>query len=109
MSRLSEALARHATGAPLRVAEADRWLLSRFAELSATRTYHGAGPNPISYSEIEAYARLSRWPLEPRHVAAIRDLDQAWLKAQATRSGTPAKASPKPSAAISPELFDVVF
>lgn len=76
---LCAALTTHLAGARVVVPEAGRVAWQWFCDLHATRTYHFAGPNPISYQEIEAYARLQRWPLEPRHVALIRALDAVYL------------------------------
>ena len=59
-----------------------RW----FLDLNRTRTYHAAGPNPISYSEIEAYARMNRWPMKPRHIAIIRAMDEVWLEHASKRT-----------------------
>lgn len=85
-------------------------LWNAFCALSAARTWHASGPNPIGYPEIEAYARLMRWPFEPRHVAAIRAMDEVWIahvdKRQAEASP---EARPKPSGDISPTIFDAVF
>lgn len=60
-----------------------------FLDLSRTRTYHASGPNTIGYGEIDAYARSTRWPLEPHHVAIIRAMDDIWLK-HARRRAAPA-------------------
>lgn len=62
-----------------------RW----FLDLSATRTYHAAGPNPISYGEVEAYRRLTGWPLEPRHVAIIMAMDEVFVSHVHKRSTPP--------------------
>lgn len=59
-----------------------------FADLCGTRTYHDGGPNPISYQEIDAYARLMRWPMEPKHVEIIRELDAQWMKIAAGGDGS---------------------
>ncbi len=40
--------------------EAGLSLWSAFLDLSNTRTYHAAGPNPILMSEVAAYCRLMR-------------------------------------------------
>ncbi|WP_404404876.1 hypothetical protein [Pelagibacterium halotolerans] len=53
-----------------------RW----FLDLCRTRTHNGTGPNPISHAEIEAYARLYRWPLKPHHVDQILALDRIWIE-----------------------------
>lgn len=107
MLRLVQRLQEHLEGAPLRIPEADRLAFSWFADLAATRTYHAASPNPISYAEIEAYGRLKRWAFEPRHAELIRALDDAWLKHAAQSAGahphTPGKTE------MTPDLFDAVF
>lgn len=74
------ALRRHLAGGRPIVPESGALFWNIFMEIAASRTYHAAGPNPISYAEIEAYARLHRWPLAPHHVASIRALDDAWLE-----------------------------
>lgn len=71
--------------------EAGRLIWSWFGALNGSRTYHMSGPNPISYAEIEAWARLHGWSLSQRHIDAIRALDDAWLDhvqaKQANRDG----------------------
>lgn len=52
-----------------------RW----FTDLTAARGWGAAGPNPISFSEIAAYARLSNWPIEPRHVTVLQAMDREML------------------------------
>lgn len=46
-----------------------------FCELSASRTGNGGGANPIAFTEIEAWARLTGRLLTPRDVRAIGLLD----------------------------------
>lgn len=53
-----------------------RW----FLDLHRSRTYHAAGPNPISYTEIQAYAVMMRWPIEPRHAMILKAMDQTYLE-----------------------------
>lgn len=77
---LAVALRRHLAGGKPVVPEAGVLLWNLFMEIGASRTYHAAGPQPISHAEIEAFARLHRWPLQPHHVAVIRALDNAWLE-----------------------------
>lgn len=81
-------------------------LWNAFCHLSAARTWHTHGPNPISYQDIAAYCHLMRCPLEPRHIAILRAMDAEWMKpvvgqtsAQPVRAGAP----------LSPALFDAVF
>lgn len=83
-----------------------RLVWSWFVDLHATRTRGMTGPNPISFQEIEAYARLHRWPMEPRHVDLIRAFDMEWLKQQQPADGVAPKAPPQ---SISPAAFDAVF
>jgi len=99
----------HLSGKRGTVPEAGRLLWKWFADLSATRTYHAAGPHPISYAEIEAYARLMRWPLEPRHVELIRALDRVWLEYAHPARSIPAASYPRNAPEITEEAFDAVF
>lgn len=86
-----------------------RW----FCDLHATRTYHFAGPNPISHAEIEAYARLQRWPLEPRHVALIRAMDEVFLRhAAQKRAVAPEGTKAMPPVSTTPltaGMLDAIF
>lgn len=66
-------------GEKARPPEAGLTLWNAFQQISATRTYHAAGPNPIQPSEIEAFCRMMRLPFEPRHLRIIMAMDQAWL------------------------------
>lgn len=77
---LVNALKRHLAGGKPVVPEAGVLLWNLFMQISASRTYHAAGPNPITYAEIEAYACLHRWPLQSHHLDTIRALDDAWLE-----------------------------
>jgi hypothetical protein len=108
--QLVEAMRRHlATGRAVMVPEAGRLLWHWFVALSATRTYHMAGPNPISHGEIAAYMRLYRWPLSDSHLSIIRALDDAWLEhAYAKQAGKerPARSSGQK---VTPAAFDAVF
>lgn len=84
-----------------------RW----FTELSLARSYHANGPNPLAFADIEAYGRLMRIPMEPRHVAILKAMDAAWLQYVARRQPKPANdgrpaRSERP---LSPALFDAVF
>lgn len=54
-----------------------------FCELSASRSGNGMGANPIAWTEIEAWARLTGRLLAPRDVQAIAALDQAFFTEQA--------------------------
>lgn len=92
--------------------EAGLLLWNAFQGLTATRTYHPAGPNPIQPSEIAAWCQLHRLPLAPHHVDILLAMDQAWLdhayaKARASEG---VKALPPVSAhPISAALLDAVM
>jgi hypothetical protein len=48
-------------------------------EIGPTRGGSNAGPNPITYQEIEAYQRLMGVRMLPWEAAAIREMDDAVL------------------------------
>ena len=50
-----------------------------FLELHVARTYHQNGPNPIGYSEIAAWSRLTRQPVLATEVELLRAIDVEWL------------------------------
>lgn len=54
-------------------------LLVWFWELNSTRTSNGFGANPISYTEISAWAMLTSHVLRPEEVRLLRVLDNAFL------------------------------
>lgn len=111
-TQLISALRRNLVGGKPVVPEAGVMIWNLFMEISRSRTYHAAGPHPISHGEIEAYGRLHRWPLRPHHVEMIRALDDAWLthayrKIDGKRSGVEHFAAP--SQPVNPDAFDAVF
>lgn len=68
------------------------WWMQCFGDLSSSRTFGGMGsPNPISYAEIETYARLHRVP--PAHLldfaAVIRSMDQTFMASIADKMKEP--------------------
>ncbi|TKA98538.1 hypothetical protein FAZ78_00325 [Cereibacter changlensis] len=94
------------------VPEAGVPLWNAFSALSRARTYHAAGPHPLSFSEIEAWSRLMRVPLEPQHVQVITAMDEVWMdcasaKAQG-REGVKI-LPPKSSKGLNPGLFDAMM
>jgi hypothetical protein len=115
MVKLLEAKLRQALSAGERVIipEAGALVWQWFCDLSAGRTWHMAGPNPIAYSEIEAYARLNRWPMRSDHVEAIRALDAVFID-HCSRRNAPAPEGvktlpPVSDRPMSGELFDALF
>ncbi len=105
---LTGALRAHvAGGARPRLPDFARYWWQAFADLHAARQWHAHGPQPISLAEIEAWARLHRVQLAPRHVALLRDMDAAWLAETSKPAAAPAKnVSARP---LTPELFDAMF
>lgn len=55
------------------------YLWGWFLELHETRSGNGFGPNPFTYAEIDAWARLTGRALAPWEVGGLRALDRAWL------------------------------
>lgn len=55
------------------------YLWDWFLSLHIARRYNEAGPQPIGYAEIDAWARLTRTPIAPWEVEALRSLDMTWL------------------------------
>lgn len=102
------ALRRQPSGSALAIPEAGHDLWRIFCELSASRTYHTAGPNPISYAEIDAYCRLFRWPLQPHHVDIIRALDAAYIEHAYDRNTKPGQDMGG-GHSVTPALFDAMF
>lgn len=93
--------------------EAGRLIFIWFMDLSSARSWHMNGPNPITYQEIEAYRRVSGWPIRPHEVQAIRELDQAYIDhfyAQQKSGAANLPTLPRSSgSAINPDVFDAVF
>lgn len=50
-----------------------------FLELSGQRTGNGFGPNPIQFSEIQAWQQVTRKRLQPWEIRAILAMDRAYL------------------------------
>lgn len=104
------AVAAFLAGGPLRLPAGMGDLWSMFMDLHQTRGLSESGPQPITFAEIDAYARLHRWPLAPHHIALIRALDGAWLThARRQRSGGKGTLPSGPAPSINPAAFDAVF
>jgi hypothetical protein len=67
-----------------------RWWL----ELHSARGGNGFGPEPISYTELDAWARLTRRSPTAEEVTALRTMDDAYLSMYAEEA---AKRHPKGS------------
>jgi hypothetical protein len=52
--------------------------------LASRRQSSGFGPMKLSWSEIDAFNRLSGLVLRPWEIEVIEALDGAWMAAQAT-------------------------
>ncbi len=83
---------------------------SIFLDLNAARTT-GFVPNPISSTEIEAYARLHRTPIRLFELAIIRKLDFIYIEFGSRRDPVTQTNQPGPvsSRPMSPGLFDAMF
>lgn len=89
------------------VPEAGLVLWNAFQEMDETRSFHSAGPNPISYAEIESWGRLKGYPLQPRHVEIIRAMDVALIEhfnAEAKRRDEANRR--RRGAKMTPAMFD---
>lgn len=60
-----------------------RYLWRTFQSLHRARGSNGWGPNPISWSDMDAYCRLSGVALDPWEVEAIRAIDDVYFEAVA--------------------------
>lgn len=110
MTRLRDQLCRamraHLKGQKIAVPEGSDVLWEAFQRLSQARSVGPHGPMAITFTEIEAYSRLMRMPLEPWHVDVILGLDRVWLEQMFRAAG----AGPRePSAELSPAVFDAVI
>jgi hypothetical protein len=91
------------------VPEAGRLVWGWFCDLSNGRSYHMAGPNPIAFADIEAFARLHRWPIKPHHVELIRAMDDAWIRKSLGTQTNINRARPATQQPITAEAFDAIF
>lgn len=76
-------------GPPIPEGAEGLWRL--FSRLNVTRTSNGFGPNPISYSEIEAMSRTTGIPVSSWEVDVIRQMDMAFLVAMVETKKAKAK------------------
>lgn len=112
-ARLCDALAESLGGRRPVLPAGGELLWLWFLDLNRTRTYHAAGPNPLQYTEIKAYAALSGWPIEQHHVAILVAMDEAWLgyfRRSSTQTPDGVKIMPPISKRpISAGLVDAMF
>lgn len=84
-----------------------------FMALHKTRQAGMNGPQPITYAEIAAYSRIYSLPIEPRHVAILIAMDQAYLetvyKKQPQAPEGVKVLPPVSSAPINAGAFDAMF
>lgn len=99
------------TGSRSAIPEGGQPLLAMFFQLSEARSWHGNGPNPLSFSEIEAWMRLTGTPLRPHHVETIRALDATWMLSFYRRTGKAPEGTktlpPMSAHPLTAALFDV--
>lgn len=111
-TRLADALVLHLEGGKPRAPEGSSVLWNAFMALSRARSCGPAGPNPISYPEIAAYAELMRMPLEPHHVETLAAMDAVWMERVYRKAkGAPAGVKtlpPRSEHALTPAMFDLV-
>jgi hypothetical protein len=116
MNRLQKlmikAMKEHLAGGERQLPDGSVILWNAFIALSRSRTYGPTGPNPIGFSEIEAWSRLMRVPLEPHHVQIILEMDRVWMKHAHRDSSAPegVKALPRSSEhKLTPAMFDLAL
>ena len=112
--QITAALQSQIEGGKTRPPEAGILLWNTFAHLSKSRSWHAHGPNPISFPEIEAYCRLMRLPLAPRHIEVIRAMDEIWIshtqdQLAPRQVGDGKRLPPRSRSAISAPMFDAMF
>lgn len=109
--RLCATLSAVLTGSRPSIPEVARPLLAMFFQLSEARSWHGNGPNPLSFSEIEAWMRLTGTPLRRHHVETIRALDATWMQSFYRRTGKAQEGTktlpPMSTHPLTAALFDV--
>lgn len=56
------------------------WIWNTFLQLHQARQSTGSGPQPISFTELYSWSRLTGIPLDLYEITAIRTLDSAWME-----------------------------
>lgn len=77
------------------VPEEGEHLWAWFQELCAGRANSGFGPTAISWSDMEAWARLTCTPLSPYDVLTLRSMDAAFLSVYAAETEKRSKTKGK--------------
>jgi len=74
----------------------DAYLFQIFQKLNASRSHNGFGYNPLSYTEIDAYKRLTGTALNAWQVDMLMYMDRIFLvgeaMAQRIKANTPTRA-----------------
>jgi hypothetical protein len=74
----------------------DAYLFSIFQELNASRSHNGFGYNPLTYTEVDAYRRMTGTVLNAWQVKMLMRIDQIFLaasaKAQQLKANAPMRA-----------------
>jgi hypothetical protein len=77
----------------------DAYIFGIFQELNASRSHNGFGYNPLSYTEVDAYRRMTGTVLNAWQVKMLMRIDQIFLaasaKAQQIKANTPASSRAK--------------
>lgn len=102
-----------ASGKPVILPAGGQLLWQWFTDLCSGRSLHAGGPNPISLGDIDAYCRISRWPMQPHHVAILQAMDRAYIEhAYAGQQRTPDGVKtlpPRSEHAMTAGMFDAMF
>lgn len=102
-----------ASGKPVRIPAGGELLWGWFCDLSAGRSFHAAGPNPLSWGDMAGYFALTREPVGPEHIGILRAMDAAWMAAHYDGTEAPrgdVKTAPRiAERPITAELFDSLF
>lgn len=82
-----------------------------FQELDGTRNSNGYSMLSLTFTDIDAYARLSGFPLAPWEVKAIRQMDAIRIASfNADQTVAPTDAPPAESErTMTPALFGALF
>jgi hypothetical protein len=67
-----------------------------FLELHAGRGSNGFGPNPLSWSDLAAWASLTMRTVRPSEVDAIMMLDRLWMAQKASEAEVKPTPTPTP-------------